>query len=85
MVELGDDAVIIARARLAEKMALVIQRDPRVRRWLRVEFAPDGGTQVVIELRDNRSRIGGEVIARELEFAVARALPALPWVRVQVT
>jgi hypothetical protein len=49
-----------------------------------VEFAEDGGVLVVVELQPNAGRIAREVIARELEFAAARALPKLPWVRVQV-
>jgi hypothetical protein len=83
MIEVSE-STIKARARLADVLALVIEADPRVRRWRRVEFAEDGGVLVVVELQPNAGRIAREVIARELEFAAARALPKLPWVRVQV-
>ena len=83
MVELSDSAVK-ARARLADALAMIFEADPRVRRWRRVEFADDGGALVVVELKAAASRIAAEVIARELEFAAASALPMLPWVRVQV-
>jgi hypothetical protein len=83
MVELSDSAVK-ARARLADALAMIFEADPRVRRWRRVEFADTGGALVVVELKAAASRIAAEVIARELEFAAAGALPMLPWVRVQV-
>jgi hypothetical protein len=83
MVELSDSAVK-ARARLADALAMIFDADPRVRRWRRVEFADDGGALVVVELKAAASRIASEIIARELEFAAASALPMLPWVRVQV-
>jgi hypothetical protein len=83
MIEVSE-STIKARARLADVLALVIEADPRVRRWRRVEFAEDGGVLVVVELQPNPGRIAAEVIARELEFAAARALAKLPWVRVQV-
>lgn len=62
----------------------MIEADPRVRRWCRVEFAEDGGALALVEPRPERSGIASEVIARELEFAAASALPELTWVRVQV-
>jgi hypothetical protein len=83
MIELSDTA-IKARARLADALALVFDADPRVRRWRRMEFADDGGALVVVDLMHTNGRIAAEVIARELEFAAATALPKLPWVRVQV-
>jgi hypothetical protein len=83
MIEMGD-STIEARARLAAALALVIESDPRVRRWRRTEFADDGGVVVVVELYSEAGGIAAEVIARELEFAAARALRRLPWVRVQV-
>jgi hypothetical protein len=83
MIELSD-STINARARLADALAAVIDADPRVRRWRRVEFAEDGGAMVVIELHRDPSGIAGSIIARELEFAAQRALPKLPWVRVQL-
>jgi len=83
MIEVSE-STIKARARLADVLALVIEADPRVRRWRRVEFADDGGALVVVELKAAASRIASEIIARELELAAASALPMLPWVRVQV-
>lgn len=84
MVDLSD-STIKTRARLADALALIFDADPRVLRWRRVEFAEDGGVVVVVELTPTKSRITAEVIARELEFAAASALPKLPWVRVQLT
>jgi hypothetical protein len=83
MIELSD-STINARARLADALAALIEADPRVRRWRRVEFAEDGGAVVVVELHLDRVGTSGAVIARELEFSAKRALPKLPWVRVQV-
>jgi hypothetical protein len=83
MLELSDITVNV-RARLADALALVIEADSRVRRWCRVEFAEDGGAVVVVELHRDLSGIAQEVIARELEFAAASAVPKLAWVRVQV-
>jgi hypothetical protein len=83
MVELNE-SVINTRARLANALALMFDTDPRVLRWRRVEFADDGGAVVVVELMPTHGRIAAEVIARELEFSAARALPKLPWIRVQV-
>jgi hypothetical protein len=83
MVELSD-STIKTRAKLADALALVIDADRRVQRWRRIEFADDGGVVVVVELTHSPSRVAAEVIARELEFAATRALPQLPWVRVQV-
>jgi hypothetical protein len=83
MVELND-SVITTRARLANALALMFDADPRVLRWRRVEFADDGGVVVVVELTHASSRVAAEVIVRELEFSAARALPKLPWIRVQL-
>jgi hypothetical protein len=83
MVELND-STIRARARLADALALVIEADPRVRRWRRIEFADDGGVVAVVQLCSDPTGIAGEVVARELEFAAAMALQQLPWVRVQI-
>jgi hypothetical protein len=83
MIELSD-STIKARAGLADALANVIEADARVRRWRRVEFSEDGGVLVVVELLHGLGRMAGEVIARELEFAAATALPKLAWVRVQV-
>jgi len=83
MIVLGE-STIDSRARLAEALARVIDADPRVRRWRRVEFADNGGALVVVELYTEPGGIAGEVIARELESTAARELPKLTWVRVQV-
>ena len=83
MVELSD-STIKTRARLAEALALIFDADPRVLRWRRVEFAEDGGVLVVVELMPTQTRTSAEVVARELEFTAASALPKLPWVRVQL-
>ena len=83
MVELND-STINARARAANALAVLFEADPRVRRWRRVEFAEDGGAVVVVELHSGPGGINAQVIARELEFAVAGELPRLPWIRVQV-
>jgi hypothetical protein len=82
MIEMSDVA-INARARLADALTKLIEADPRVRRWRRMEFAEDGGALVVVELHSVSGKIAGEVIARELEFELALRLPPLPWVRVQ--
>jgi hypothetical protein len=83
MVELNESA-INTRARLANALALILEADPRVLRWRRVEFAEDGGVVVLVDLLPGQDRIARQVIARELEFAVGRALPRIPWIRVQV-
>jgi hypothetical protein len=77
------DVAINARARLADALTKLIEADPRVRRWQRMEFAEDGGALIVVELHPAPGTIAGEVIARELEFELAMRLPVLPWVRVQ--
>jgi hypothetical protein len=82
VVDLSDVA-INARARLADALTTLIEADPRVRRWRRMEFAEDGGALVVVQLHGTPGKIAGEVIARELEFELAMRLPALPWIRVQ--
>jgi hypothetical protein len=83
VIELND-STINSRARLADALGLVIQADPRVRRWRRIEFADDGGALIVVDLHPDPRGIADLVIARELELVVAMALPKLPWVRVQV-
>jgi hypothetical protein len=82
MIGLSDIA-INARARFADALTKLIEADPRVRRWRRIEFAEDGGALVVVELHPEPGKIASEVIARELEFIAASALPRLPRVRVQ--
>lgn len=82
MIELSE-RVISERARLADALANLVKADSRVRRCRRLEFADDGGTLVVVELIPGLGKIAAEVIARELEFELARALPRIPSVRVQ--
>jgi hypothetical protein len=77
------EIAINARARLADALTTLIEADPRVRRWRRMELAEDGGVLVVVQLHGTPGKIAGEVIARELEFELGVRLPALPWVRVQ--
>jgi hypothetical protein len=38
-----NDVTIITRARLADELAGIVEADPRVRRWRRLDFADDGG------------------------------------------
>jgi hypothetical protein len=78
------DLTIRMRARLADALAGVVETDPRVRRWRRLDFADDGGALLVVELREGPDAIAREVIARELEFLATIALPKLTWVRIQV-
>jgi hypothetical protein len=83
MVELSD-IVITRRARLAEKLTAMVEGDHRVRKCRRIDFSNEGGALVVIELIPNSGVISRAAIARELEFAISQAEPALPWTRVQV-
>jgi hypothetical protein len=78
------EVAIDSRARLADALVSLMEADPRVQRWRRIEFGDDGGALVVVDMRPELGRIGAEVIARELEFWSTKALPNLPWVRVQV-
>jgi hypothetical protein len=78
------DLTIRTRARLADALAEIVEADPCVRRWRRLNFAEDGGALLVVELRDRPDAIAKQVIARELEFVATIALPKLTWVRVQV-
>jgi len=84
MVE-SSDLTINARARMADTLAGIVEADPRVRRWSRLDFADDGGAVLVVELHHGTDAIARGVIARELEFVAARTLPNLPWLRVQVS
>jgi hypothetical protein len=83
MLELND-GVITRRARLAEKLTAMIEGDHRVRKCKRIDFSNEGGALLVVELVPNSGAISREAIARELEFAISQAEPALPWARVQV-
>jgi hypothetical protein len=78
------DLTVRTRARLADALAEIVEADPRVRRWRRLNFADDGGALLVVELRDGPDATSKQVIARELEFVATIALPKLTWVRVQV-
>jgi hypothetical protein len=84
--EMGEpsDLTIRTRARLAGALAAVVEADPRVRRWRRLDFADDGGAVLAIELRGGPDATARQVIARELEFLAAVAVPRLAWVRIQV-
>ena len=80
----SSDLTIRMRARLADALAGVVEADPRVRRWRRLDFADDGGALLVVELRHGPDAIARQVIARELECLATAALPKLTWVRIQV-
>jgi hypothetical protein len=79
------DVTIWTRARLADALAGIVEADPRVRRWQRLDFADDSGAVMVVELHRGHDAIARGVIARELEFVASTRLPALTWVRVQVS
>ena len=83
MVELSD-SVITRRARLAERLTTMIEADHRVRKCKSIDFSNEGGALLTVELIPNSGAISREAIARELEFAISQAEPALPWARVQV-
>jgi hypothetical protein len=78
------DQVISRRALIAEGISKAIASDLRVRRCKSIDFADDGGVMVAVELIPSADAKNRDVIARELEFAVAEAVPALPWARVQI-
>lgn len=72
------------RARLAEKMTELVESDRRVGRCKRVVFSYEGGAMVAVELVADGDAASRGSIARELEFAIAKAMPALPWASVQI-
>ena len=80
-----NDVTINTRARLADALAGIVEADPRVRRWRRLDFADDGGAVIVVELQHGTDAISRGVIVRELEFVAAGKLPKLTWLRVQVS
>lgn len=82
MVQLSDSA-IAHRARLADMITEIVEADARVRRCKRIDFADDGGVLLTIELVPERYAGIRAAIARELEFAITRHLPMLPWARVE--
>jgi hypothetical protein len=83
MAELND-LVFNRRARLAEKMTEVVESDRRVGLCKRVVFSYEGGAMVAVELARDGDAASRGSIARELEFAIAEAMPALPWASVQI-
>ena len=83
MLELSND-VVVRRARLAARLTAVIEADWRVDRCRSIEFVDEGGAIVAVELVRRSDVQSRNAIARELEFAVAQALPALRWAGVQV-
>lgn len=83
MIHVSDD-LLTRRARLAARMTAVIEADWRVDRCMRIDFYDEGGALLVVELIRQSDPMSRNVIARELEFAVTQALPALPWARVRI-
>jgi hypothetical protein len=79
-----NDFVFNRRARLAEKMSVLIESDRRVGRCKRVVFSSEGGAIVAVELRADGDAASRGSIARELEFVIAEAMPALPGASVQI-
>jgi hypothetical protein len=65
-------------------MTNLIEADRRVRRCKRIDFAEDGGALLTVGLFPDSDATSREAIARELEFAISHAEPALPWARVQI-
>jgi hypothetical protein len=78
------DGLINARARIAERITEVIESDRRVRRCKRIDFTNGGGALLAVELVPGSDAKSREAVARELEFFVGEAVPALRWTRVQV-
>jgi hypothetical protein len=72
------------RARLAERMTELVESDRRVGRCKRVVFSHEGGAMVAVELVALGDAASRGSIARELEFVIADAMPALPWASVQI-
>ena len=62
----------------------MVEREWRVGCCERVVFSSEGGTMVAVELARDGDAASRGAIARELEFAIAEAMPALPWASVQV-
>jgi hypothetical protein len=79
-----DDLMFNRRARLAEKMTELVESDRRVGRCKRVDFSNEGGAMVAVELVRHADAASRGAIARELEFAIAEAMPALAWASVQI-
>ncbi len=79
-----DDALFSRRAWLAEKVTELIEADRRVGRCKRVDFSNEGGVIVGVELITYGDAASRGSIARELEFAISEAMPALPWATVRI-
>ena len=67
------DLTIRTRARLADALAGIVEADPCVRRWRRLNFAEDGGALLVVELRDRRSKEVVKVKPEDVVAAVSAA------------
>jgi hypothetical protein len=78
------DETITMRARLAGLMTEAIEADPRVLRCKRIDFLDHGGVQLGVELVPAFQAGSRRAIARELELAITRAFPTLPWTRVGI-
>jgi hypothetical protein len=83
MLQVSDE-VVARRTRLAERMTEIIEADRRVGRCKRIDFSVEGGAQLTVELVTGSDATSRHSIARELEFAITQAFPALLWARVQV-
>lgn len=81
MLQLSED-IVVRRARLAARLTAVIEADWRVERCKSIEFVDEGGALVAVELVRRSDPQSRNAIARELEFAITQALPALSWARV---
>ena len=79
-----DDGVMTRRVRVAEKVTQLIESDRRVSRCKRVDFSNEGGLVVGVELITYGDAASRGSIARELEFAISDAIPALPWATVRI-
>jgi hypothetical protein len=79
-----NDEVVARRARLAERMTNLVEADRRVDRCKRVDFSPEGGALLSVELAAGSDAASRHAIARELEYAIAHAIPSLSWARVQI-
>jgi hypothetical protein len=78
------DEIITIRARLARLVTEVVHADPRVLRCKRIAFLDHGGVQLAVELLPNLRAGSRRAVARELEIAIGRAVPMLPWMRVGI-
>jgi hypothetical protein len=79
-----DEGVFNRRAWLAEKVTELIEADRRVGRCKRVDLSNEGGIVVGVELIAPGDAASRGSIARELEFAITRTMPTLPWATVRI-